>query len=238
MPLMPVPVSNRMMVRFLALSVVSLLFVILSIELFRAMGASNAVTIALAMGWMVLSLIGAAYTLRLRWEEERRLRSRLSEWRTDSRRLALDRLGIDLSARRVPQNLMGKDIEMLEKAAGDWREGREALEALAYLEGEMASTRDVLNSKMDDAMLNLLAEAGGGCVLGLSPFAVERACLMFQEIAGEARQIAASRDSAALFPVDDSIEAMRPALEKLRAARCGKEEAIPLETRIIPNPSS
>lgn len=221
-----------MMVRFLALAVVSLLFVILSIELFKALGSSTTVTVALGMGWMILLVIGAAYTLRLRWEEERRLRSRLSDWHSDPRRLAIDRLGIDLSARRVPQNLMGKDVEMLETAAGDWRDGREALEALGNLEGELAATRHKLNSRMDDAMLNLLAEAGAGCVLGLSPFAVERACLLFQEIAGEARQIAANRVSAPQFPVDESIEAMRPALEELRSARLASTEVAADETKV------
>lgn len=224
MPLRPAPVGNRRLVRFLALSLVSLLVLLLALNLFSAIGAPRSVGISLAIGWMAIISIGAPLTLFQRLRDQKTANQRYNNWESDARRLSIDRLGLDLASGRVPHGLQVQDIGVLENAATDWRHGREALDTLTWVTGDLAAARDELRRRMDEAMGNLLAEAGAGSPLGISPFALERARSMFLEIGREANQLARTNDCPGKFPTDASIEAMKPGLDKLRAARIARTE--------------
>jgi len=213
----------------LALSLVGLLVLLLALNLLSAVGVGKSAGIGLSIVWMTAISVGAPVVLYQRKCEEQELRRRSSEWEADPRRLSIDCLGLDLAAGRVPAGIKAEDIHALEGTTTDWRHGREALESLSWATGELALLRESLLVRMDEAMANLLGEAGSGSSLGISPFALERARTLFLEIGREANQIASSHANVPKFPTDDTIEAMRPELEQLRTIRIGglREETIP-----------
>jgi len=219
MPMRPAPLGNQRLVRFLALALVSLLVLLLALNLLSAVGVPKAIGIGLSITWMAIVSISAPTLLLMRAREENALGKRLSEWETNPRRLSMDRLALNLAAGRVPAGLKTEDIGALEETASDWRHGREALDGLVWAASELTSIRKALTIRMDEALANLLCEAGSAPALGLSPFSMERARALFLEISREANQVASSRATMPKFPTDESIEALRPELDRLRAFR-------------------
>lgn len=202
----------------------SLLIVILALNLLSHTSAPHQIGVTLAIVWMAIVCVGAPIAIVQRLRDERQSRHRFEVWENDPIRMAIDRIGLDLAAGRLPVNLDPEDVARLESAATEWRHGRDSLDSLSWAQAGLADTRDELREQMNVAMRNLLAEAGAGCSLGLSPFALERARNLFREIAREAGGIAETRSAFRQFETDASIEAMRPALERLRFERILRTE--------------
>ena len=73
MPLRPAPLGNLRLVRFLALSLVSLLVLLLALNLLAAVGVSKSVGVGLSLTWMTIAGVTAPTLLLLRIKEEKEL---------------------------------------------------------------------------------------------------------------------------------------------------------------------
>lgn len=224
LPARPEMKANGRLVRFFVTLLGSLFVTILSLNLLVALDASKGIRTGVALAWMFLLIVGSPIVFFLRARDGDRLRQEVGRWLADPRRLAAERLFLDLSAGRVPPGMVANDLVALDAAAGDWRGCHEALAALEPPASSLRKIRDDLLAQADHAMLNVLAEAGAGSTLGVSPFAIERARSLFVEIASEANAIARSQSGPLRLPTDHSIEALRYGLDRLREARRAEEE--------------
>jgi hypothetical protein len=225
-PLRPVAVGGRRLARFLALVLAALLVVLLAISLLDAIGASKTVVLSVALAWMFVLCGGAPIVIFLGGRDHSRYRAAVRAWESDGQRLAIERLGLDLSAGRMPSGLHVNDLFALDHAASDWRMSRDSLEALAWARGELAGTRDELKRRMDEAMTNLLAEAGAGHELGPSPFLIERARALFVEVGTEAHTLTQTQSPSVHLPTDASLESLRTALDRLRDVRVARSQLV------------
>ncbi|AIE83890.1 hypothetical protein OP10G_0522 [Fimbriimonas ginsengisoli Gsoil 348] len=205
--------------RFVAFALVSLLVVILSLSLLSAIGAPRYLGIGVVLLWMAFLGFGSPTVLILRAREDDEKRRQIRQWESDPRRLAVERLGFDLVAGRVTPGLTPRDLTALDDAAANWRQSRDTLETLTWARGPLAELRSSLRKRSDDAMLNLLAEAGVGHSLGPSPFLIERARELFTEIGAEASEMARNYCPTTLLATDTSLESLREDLDKLRLLR-------------------
>jgi len=219
LPDRPVANGNRRLIRFLGLVLVALLVVILALNVLNSIGSPKSIGLAVCLGWMSLLCVGTPITLFFSIKDQRAYQQAVAEWEANARRLAIEKLGLDLSAGRMPNGLVLSDIYGLDHAAGDWRQSRDALEALAWVRGDLGRIRDDLRARLDESMANVLAEAGAGHPLGPSPFLIERARALFAEVGVEANMLSQTQAPTLTLHTDDSLELLRASLTSLRDVR-------------------
>jgi hypothetical protein len=210
--------------RFARASFVWLLVALLTNSLLSALDFSKPLLALAPALWLAYVVVATPFVLVLRRRDGERLRRAVGQWEADPRRQAIERLGLDLAAGRVPEGMPPQEVLTLEAAAADWRLVREALEAMSWARGDLADVRDHLRLQVDEAMANLLAEAGSGSPLGPSPFLMERARNLFGEIAGEAAALSRLQARRFDLPTDASLEGLRASLSRLREARLAQQE--------------
>lgn len=185
--------------------------------------------------WLTYFVISLPIVFVLRKRDGERARRAVGDWEADPRRQAIERLGLDLAAGRVPEGMPPQELIALEAVAADWRLVREALETMSWARGELCHVRDRLRVQVDEAMANLLAEAGSGSPLGPSPFLLERARGLFSEIAGEAAVLSRLQARRFDLPTDASLEALRVSLSRLKEARLAQQELTDHPTLVARN---
>ena len=227
--------ENRRLVRFVRAIFLGLLVSIVLTAFFGVLNAPKWLVAAPSLFWLLSFTVATPVIFVLRGRDGDRVRRAIGEWESDPRRQAIERLGLDLSAGRVPEGLPAQELGALEAAAADWRLVREALETMTWARGDLAAVRDRLRSQVEDAMANLLAEAGSGSPLGPSPFLIERARTLFGEIAGEAAALSRLQARHFDLPTDDSLEALRFSLARLREARMAQQELTDQPTLVMRN---
>lgn len=215
----PVPVGERRLARFLGLVVATLLVVLLSLILLNSVGASHELLVVISLAWMALLCGGSPIVILLGTRDTERCQEKLRQWQRDPRRLAIERLTLELSSGRLPVGVSVGDLVNLDLAASEWRQAREGLESISWISGVAGKVREKLKSRVDEAMTNLLAEAGAGNMLGPSPFLLERARELFAEIGMEVNTVAMSHVSALTLDTDDSLEEVRASLEDFRVVQ-------------------
>lgn len=226
-PATPRDAGHQKMVRFLAVALVALFVVILALSFLIASGQHRSFSAYIALGWVLFVCAGAAWTAVCVARDRQRWIDSYKHWSEDSRRLSVQQFGLDLKAGRLTRGLTQADLYALADAADDWRESRESLLSLNHSRGEFAKVRSDLILRMDEAMRNLLAEAGAGQALGPSPFLLERARSLFAEVGAEANDLARTQARALNLQTDESIEALRLELDRLRDLRqLGRKLAI------------
>jgi hypothetical protein len=234
LPERPASPGNRRLVRFLALALISLLVVILALTLLSAIGAPKDYGVGAAMIWMAFIAFGAPTAVIAGFRDREFNRATLRRWESDPRRLAMEQLGLDIAAGRISAGLSPSDVLALNEAAGDWRQSRDALDALTWVRGELAHARGLLRNRLDESMRNLLAESGAGHPLGPSPFLIERARELFVEVGAEANALARSQAPLLALNTDESLEALRDDLDLLRGLRALREESQGVASESIP----
>lgn len=216
--------ANRRLIRYARNLFFSLLLVVMVNALLMAVHAPRGLIAGFAFAWLGYLIVSFPIVLVLRSRDGDRLRQAIGNWEADPRRQAVERLGLDLAAGRVPEGVPPQELMALEAVAADWRLVREALETMTWARGDLADVRDRLRIQVDEAMANLLAEAGSGSPLGPSPFLMERARALFSEIAGEAAALSRLQARRFDLPTDASLEALRHSLTRLREARLAQQE--------------
>ncbi|MGV3617693.1 MAG: hypothetical protein ACO1SV_20395 [Fimbriimonas sp.] len=235
LPPRPTVGENHRLARLIRAGLGALFLCVALSALFAVLGAPLLLVRAVPAVWLVVFGLAVPMTFLLRSRERERLRSDIGEWESDPRRQAIERLGLDLTAGRMPEGLPPQELATLEAAAADWRLVRESLEAMSWARGELAQVRDRLREQVDEAMANLLAEAGSGSPLGPSPFLLERARELFGEIAGEAGALSRLQARRFDLPTDASLEALRGSLARLREARLVQQELTDHPTLVARN---
>jgi hypothetical protein len=225
-PARPTMARGKRLTRFFLSVVISLLVVNLALTLLLAVGASHTLMLLLCIGWMFVLCGGAPIVIFLAGRDQETHRRHLREWESDSRRLAMERLGLDLSASRMPTGLAVNDLFALDHASCDWLLSRDALDALSWARGDLAKTRDELRFRLDEAMANLLAEAGAGHDLGPSPFVIERARSLFVEVGLEAQTLTHTQSPLVRLTTDSSLESLRNSLDQLRDVRVARSNLV------------
>lgn len=215
---------NRRLVRYARTLFFSLLLVVMVNALFMALHVPKEIIAAGPIVWLAYLVLSFPLVLVLRTRDRDRFRQAIGDWEADPRRQAVERLGLDLAAGRVPEGMPPQELMALEAVAADWRLVREALETMSWARGDLAEVRDRLRVQVDEAMANLLAEAGSGSPLGPSPFLLERARGLFSEIAGEAAVLSRLQARRFDLPTDASLEALRASLSRLKEARLAQQE--------------
>lgn len=224
MPPRPEPGVNRRLVRYVRALFFSLLLVVMVNALLVGLHAPSWLIAGSVFAWLGYLFLSFPVVLVLRARDGDRMRRVISDWEGDPRRQAVERLGLDLAAGRVPEGMPPQELMALEAVAADWRLVREALETMSWARGELSQVRDRLRVQVDEAMANLLAEAGSGSPLGPSPFLLERARTLFSEIAGEAATLSRLQARRFDLPTDASLEALRASLSRLKEARLAQQE--------------
>lgn len=225
-PTRPTLARGRRLTRFLLSVLISLLVVNLALSLLLALGAPRNMMLLVCLVWMFALCGGAPIVIYLTGRDHERHRARIRGWESDSRRLAIERLGLDLSASRMPSGLAVNDLFALDHAACDWLLSRDALDALSWARGELAKTRDELRLRLDEAMINVLAEAGAGHDLGPSPFVIERARALFVEVGAEANTLTQTQSPSVQLATDTSLESLRDSLDHLRDVRVARSRLV------------
>jgi hypothetical protein len=179
--------------------------------------------------WLAFLGFTLPFALWLRARDRGRARRAEGEWESDPRRRAIESLGLDLLAGRLPTALAADDVVALEAASAEWRLVRDAIEPLTYAKDEVARVCARLRDQLDEAMANLLAEAGAGSPIGPSPFLVERARELFAEISAETAALVRLDVGRLHLPTDASLEAVRRSVLRLREARLAREELAMLD---------
>lgn len=226
LPPRPALEDQRRIPRFLGLSLLTLAMVVMMTALLLALHIQREMLAVLPVLWLIGFFGGIPLVMGRRARDGRTLQQRIAKWEEDPRRQALERLGLDLAAGRLPEGLAAQELLNLEATAADWRLVREALETMSWAHGRIAEVRDQLRAQVDEAMRNLLAEYGTGFPLGPSPFLMERARTLFGEIAGEAATLSRLQARRFDLPTDHSLEDLRSSLDRLREARMAQQEMI------------
>lgn len=226
LPSRPHLVGRRRFAWFLGLVLVSLMVCTLVAGMTANLGLPKVYSVAVAATWVTLLSLGTPLTFYLAHRDQRANRSRVRDWELDARRLSMERLGLDLSAGRLPVGLTIADVLSLEQACADWRTSREGLESLSWLTADMARVRENLRHRLDDAMTNVLAEAGAGDTLGPSPFLIERARNLFAEVGSEANSMAQTQAPALHLQTDQSLMMLRSTLDEMRSVREAKDDLV------------
>lgn len=223
------------MLRYARSLFLSLLLIVLLNALVMALHAPGWAAVVGPIIWLTYFVISFPVALVLRARDGDRVRRAIGDWEADPRRQAVERLGLDLAAGRVPEGMPPQEVIALEAVAADWRLVREALETMSWARGELCHVRDRLRVQVDEAMANLLAEAGSGSPLGPSPFLMERARSLFGEIAGEAAALSRLQARRFELPTDASLEALRATLSRLKEARLAQQELTDHPTLVAQN---
>jgi hypothetical protein len=216
-------VSHRL-IRYARNLFLSLLLVVMVNALLMAFHVPKGVMVIGPILWLTYLALSLPLVVVMLRRDGEAMRQAIGDWEADPRRQAVERLGLDLAAGRLPEGMPPPELMALEAVAADWRLVREALETMSWARGDLVLVRDRLRVQVDEAMVNLLAEAGSGSPLGPSPFLLERARELFSEIAGEAAILSRLQARRFDLPTDASLEALRASLSRLKEARLAQQE--------------
>jgi|GEM_PF-3269612 len=219
LPPRPAPRRNRRLVAYFITIALSFLALVLGLNIMFSLGVDRAWTVGVSFAWFVFLFISAPVVFVLRARDGDLHRRAVGAWEADARRLAMERLGNDLTAGRLTAGMSQAHLTQLEAAASDWRMAADALDSIVGTSEDLGRVRDELRSRIDRAMADLLVEAGSGSSLGTSPFMLERARTLFTEIAHEAIALAQSRAPLGHVGTDSSLESVRRGLTHLRELR-------------------